>query len=162
MQKGERIVWGLFMAAALLALLGLLYSITPVGAQDNEGGSIAACYQRTDAGVVFIFSNLPEKWFSYGGIGWYYIGEDVQVEEQTLIVKGLQFDNGYAYAIVGAGDYSLNDTQSTDTALECALPPPTPTTIPTLQPDVILVAAVQSTGVMCVIKYPQIILVCSR
>ncbi len=155
MQKGERILLGVFIVAAILSLLGLLYSVTPIAAQD----AIVSCYNRTEDGVVFVFSNIPDAWLSTNSAGWYFIGEDVQLSDHTLLVKGLQFDNGYSYAIVGAGDYSLSDTQSTETAPECAAAQPAPTAVPTEPPPFV---AAQPSGVTCTVQYPQLILVCDR
>lgn len=165
MEKGERVLWWGFICAALLALFGLLYSVAPAHAQDEP---VTICQQTTAAGIAFVFSPVPDNWLA--DQGWYYVGDDATLDDHTLTVVGLQFDNGYAYAIAGAADYSDSLTAYSDTTPPCSANSPAPTSTP-LAPENALnanvvgnrapLAPVLSSGRTCVIHYPQIVLVCS-
>lgn len=142
----------------LFITLVLLFT-HPAKAQDSQ---VTSCYTRTEAGAVFTFSNIPDRWLE--GMGWYYIGDAVQLNDHTLTVTGLQFDEGYSYAIVGAGDYSENETAATDTAPLCGQTPTPPVQnapMPSVALNSPIVAAVVSSGRACSIQYPKIILVSS-
>lgn len=125
---------------------------------------VTVCYTRTEQGAVFTFSNIPDTWLENG---WYFIGDDVQLDDHALIVTGLQFDNGYSYAIIGRNDYSQNVTASTDLNAVCGVvaavtPEPTENAPePLVARNNDTPAAVVSTGRTCVVKYPEIILVCN-
>jgi len=140
----------------LFIIVMLIMTQRPAYAQDVSS-AVTSCYTRTEAGAVFTFSNIPDYWLD--GLGWYYVGDSAALDGHTLTVTGLQFDAGYSYAIVGRADYSENVTAATDSALECGQAAPTPEPIPA--PVVQTVEqAVMSTGRTCVVKYPEIILVC--
>lgn len=165
MTKDERFLLAVFIVAAILALLGLLYSVTPTAAHND----VPVCQQQTEAGVAFVFSPVPDRWL--GLTGWYFIGDDATLDGHTLTVVGLQFDNGYAYAVAGAADNSDNVTAYSDTTPPCGdlMPPPTDTPQPAqnaLNTNVVgnppYSATVSSTGRTCVVHYPQIVLVCNE
>ena len=139
----------------------LLLATMPTKAQDIiPSSTITACYTRTDAGAVFTFSNIPDTWL--GETGWYFIGDAATLSEHTLTVTGLQFDGGYSYAIVGAGDYSDNDTASTEISNPCdSISNAENGLVGPNYPIPISTPAPVSTGRTCVVQYPKIILVCS-
>lgn len=155
--------WRNIVLLILWALMIIILYTLPTKAQDNPTFGISACYEQKDTGVSFSFSNIPDEWL--GLLGWYYIGEDVQLEDHTLTVQGLQFDNGYSYAIVGSGDSMQNFTATTEITPACMVTPIAPqiaanahVAINTVQP---ISQPAVSTGRTCIIQYPKIILVCN-
>jgi len=156
----RKLDWPTIGIAFLWLIVGIWMLIyNKAEAQDNL--EVTSCYTRTDVGAVFTFSNIPDNWLNEAG--WYFIGDDVQLDGHTLIVTGLQFDEGYSYAIVGANDYSASYTASTDLTPLCDAPIE-PTTTPEPVPPVVqqvVSQAVVSSGKTCTIKYPEIILVCN-
>lgn len=147
------------LSAICIVALWIIIILLPLamnGKASAQDTQVSSCYTRTDAGAVFIFSNIPDSWF--GDVGWYFIGDDVKVNDHTLVVTGLQFDNGYSYAIVGTNDHSETDTAATDLTPECSKPTvPIVTPIPQPQPSI---KPIESTGRTCTVKYPEIIVVC--
>lgn len=165
MTKQDRFLAVVFFFTLLLCLFGLWFGAYEAHAQDNP---ITFCQSPSDAGIVFTFSNIPDAWL--GDMGWYAIGDAVRLEDHMLIVTGLQFDNGYAYAIIGDGGHGENVTASSDNARSCGVQDSqaiviSPTAENTANDRIRINAPIQqttlsSTGRTCVIAYPKIILVC--
>ena len=139
----------------LLAVALMLIFITTLGQVHADDG-VTACYTRTSAGVVFTFSPIPDSWL--GDVGWFYIGDDVTLDGHKLIVTGLQFDEGYSYAIVGMNDYSETYSASTDLTPKCDEPKPAETPLPVLPTPAL---EIRSTGRVCAVDYPSLVLVCN-
>lgn len=165
MNRNERWLGTIFFIALLLCLLGLWYGLTPAQAQDTQ---ISVCQKNTDAGIAFVFSNIPDTWL--GDTGWYSIGDDATLDDHTITVVGLQFDNGYSYAVVGDNTYGENITASTDDAPKCDEKP----IVATMTPQAaqkrsngqvaqipVPLAPIASTGRTCIVKYPQVVVVCN-
>jgi hypothetical protein len=161
----RKVKWGFIIFAWLWIILATIaIGLMVVSATKAQENTVTSCYTHTDQGGVFTFSNIPDSWL--GELGWYFIGDDVKLEDHTLIVTGLQFDNDYSYAIVGNGDSKQNFTATSEITPPCVItPPPAQDTakplvvinndMPTAPPPPM------STGRTCVIQYPKIILVCS-
>lgn len=161
MSREDRFLAVLFLIAILLAVLGIWFEAYQANAQSDT--QVSFCQRSTEMGVAFDFSNVPDNWLTDG---WYFVGDDATLNDHTITVIGLQFDNGYAYAIVGDNTYGENITASTEDSPNCAAQPPEATNTPL--PDenaangqVEPFRAIQSTGRTCVVKYPQLILVCN-
>lgn len=187
--KGERILWGLFIGAIILSLLGLLYAITPAHAQGEEQIYTTfeqGCMESVDLThyklhIIYTSNGIETYTFTMGDI----VGSNPYTEPYkgtattnipaTFTTSIGTHDDFYLAAQSADSPYqfTLLFTNTIGTAVlpistwesrsDCPPVEPTPTPqVPTLIPSVPVMDTVRSTGRICVIRYPEIYLICSR
>lgn len=181
MNKEERFLVGVFIVAALLSLFGLLYSVTPARAASDEP-TVCRVPQET---VQFEF-HIPAAWNDPALASWTVLADGLgQVDETTYIADPLtkvdtlgegypdwQYKIKVGGIVITSGDYSMIVFADAETPFcdASGYPVPAITPEPTQNGANANVSGLQaisqplptSSAAMCVIKYPQIILVCNR
>jgi len=144
-------------AALLIFFFFILAMFWPVKAQD----SISVCWDDTYPTPRFEFRNIPANWFEYdSGVTWGYWAGGVQMLDGVLIADALTEDtDGYAEGTATLNDYDHNLTWVGDATTAPCDVPPAPPVIPTAEP--VITQIIMSTGRTCVVKYPEIVLVCN-
>lgn len=153
MRKLEWRTIGLVVLWALIIIL--LYNL-PTQAQDSQP---YVCRDTTVESPRYEFHNLPQSWQDGTEVYW-SLSNGGGFVEGVLVLDGLleYEDNAQGIvagmALVGSTDYSF-ELRGDASTLDCEpIPEPTSEPIPVVQ-------IVMSTGRTCVVKYPEIILVCN-
>lgn len=171
----RRIEWGDVGMAILWIIVIIIIINFPAKAQDNIP---TVCRDNNDT-TLFIF-HIPSEWNNPDLPSWWAWGSFYQpINDTTIIVTASQeveiYGEGFpqweqdlrvGQALVGSGDYSIILVGDANTAL-CDVPTQSPTEnapMPTVELKSaipIVPVPVVSTGRVCTIKYPEIILVCN-
>jgi len=147
----------LMLFSLVVFLLFVLAIFMPVNAQDAP----SVCRDTTVETPRFLFHNLPAGW-SDGSVVWWALYEGGSFENGVLVADAYTENEDadlIGTATVGSEDFTLElrgDASTPD--CEAIVPTPEVTPEPVMQQP--MVQIVRSTGRMCTIKYPEIILVC--
>lgn len=148
----------------LTALVMIALSFQSAAAQDMP---ITVCRDDTYPTLRFEFHNIPTSWFTYGSdVSWGYWAGGVEMQPGLLIADALEVDtDGYAAGTATVNDYDngltwQGDAQTAACGVSTPIALETPKNTYQMANNAIPVAVVSS-GRTCVIKYPQIVLVCS-
>lgn len=190
MKKEERVLYGLFIAAIILSLLGMLYAFTPIEAQETINTIFwQGCMEVVDAShyrLHVIYSSNGAETYAFT------MGDIAGSNSGTLPYTGSALTNIPPVFTTSAGEHDdfYFDGQSSDSPYEftllftnnvgtavlpistweaesiCAAPEATPAPAPTAPAHVPLldapfVNAIYSTGRVCTVHYPVIVLVCN-
>lgn len=181
MKRDERVLYGLFIAAFILSLLGLLYSIVPVRAQD----AAPTICRDPEIPTQFVF-HVPAAWNDPDIGSWSVLASALSEIDSTTfradpITQVETYGEGYpdwqykikvGQVVIFSADYSLIVFADDQTPLCDArgYPAATDTPVPAQNSananvvgnQVVSEPVPTSSAATCVIKYPQIILVCNR
>lgn len=143
-----KIVW---LIALIIALAAMFYQ--PGEAQDAQP---FVCRDTTVETPRFVFHNLPAGWED-GSVVWWALYEGGAFEDGVLVADAYTENEDVdliGTATVGSADYSF-ELRGDATTPPCERPPES-----TSEPSAPTVQIIMRTGRTCVVKYPEIVLVC--
>lgn len=143
----------LMILSLVVFMLFLMAIFIPVEGQDIQP---FVCRDTTVETPRFLFHNLPAGWVD-GSVVWWALYEGGAFEDGVLVADAYTENEDaelIGTATVGSADYSF-ELRGDATTPPCERPPES-----TSEPSAPTVQIIMRTGRTCVVKYPEIVLVC--
>ena len=139
------------------ALLILVVTFYPAKAQEP------APYVCSTSPLHYEFRGIPQSWLNAGG--WWYIADEVTLDGNVLKVSGIP-EAEYYSDDVNVGEAKFGNADSSvvlkgDAHTAPCDPPKSVPSVPVTVYQAPAVVAVVSTGNVCTVQYPSLVVVCN-